>query len=355
MEDFKTLFEQNYQGTEAFVTKIITPIFGNLFETADEDILKSNPNLKPAAERANILFIHRFGSCGLDVPMEFFDITLRNSVQLSQSRVYIQQLLRQIMQTYSAALIVFHYTDNQGDWRVSYISKGSNATDATSAKRYTYLMGENQKCRTAADRFANLMNKEKNEANITDAFSVEKVSKDFFDNYKKQYELFCEYMLSKPGIRQTIFNGDDKAIRDFNKKLLGRIVFLYFIQKKGWLGVPLNAEWGDGDKNFLTNLFKKYEYPELFYSNVLSVLFFDTLNKIRDNDLIELTNNEKFKIPFLNGGLFEEENKKHRDIIFPKEQFHNLFKFFNQYNFTIYEDDPNDRNVRSYFRKSTRR
>jgi hypothetical protein len=69
------------------------------------------------------------------------------------------------------------------------------------------------------------------------------------------------------------------------------------------------------------------------------------LNKKRDNDLVELIKSEKYKIPFLNGGLFEEENIKHRDIIFPKEQFRNLFDFFNEYNFTIYEDDPNDHTV----------
>jgi hypothetical protein len=152
-------------------------------------------------------------------------------------------------------------------------------------------------------------------------------------------------MVSKPNIRQTIFNGDEKGIRDFNKKLLGRIVFLYFIQKKGWLGVPAKSDWGKGDFDFLTNLFKNTKNPDLFYSELLSKLFFDTLNTKRKDDLIELLKGEPCRIPYLNGGLFEEDDKKHRNLIFPANLFKSLFDFFNQYNFTIYEDDPNDHTV----------
>ncbi|MDO9152194.1 MAG: hypothetical protein Q7U47_00515 [Paludibacter sp.] len=54
---------------------------------------------------------------------------------------------------------------------------------------------------------------------------------------------------------------------------------------------------------------------------------------------------DSLKIPYLNGGLFEEDDKKHRNLIFPSNLFKNLFDFFNQYNFTIYEDDPNDHTV----------
>ncbi|MBE9260648.1 hypothetical protein IQ228_25915, partial [Dolichospermum sp. LEGE 00246] len=80
-------------------------------------------------------------------------------------------------------------------------------------------------------------------------------------------------MVSQPGISKTVFNGDEKAIRDFSKKLLGRIVFLYFIQKKGWLGVPENESWGNGDHKFLTNQFQNFTHKENFYPEFLSVLF----------------------------------------------------------------------------------
>ncbi|WP_193965028.1 hypothetical protein, partial [Dolichospermum sp. LEGE 00246] len=98
-------------------------------------------------------------------------------------------------------------------------------------------------------------------------------SQTFFDEYKKHYDGFCKYMVSQPGISKTVFNGDEKAIRDFSKKLLGRIVFLYFIQKKGWLGVPENESWGNGDHKFLTNQFQNFTHKENFYPEFLSVLF----------------------------------------------------------------------------------
>ena len=88
---------------------------------------------------------------------------------------------------------------------------------------------------SSSERFAAIARKgiETTLDDVKEAFSVEKLSKSFFDEYKKHYDIFCDFMISKPTIRQTIFNGDEKGIRDFNKKFLGRIVFLYFIQKKG--------------------------------------------------------------------------------------------------------------------------
>ncbi len=208
-------------------------------------------------------------------------------------------------------------------------------------------MGEGESTRTAAERFTAIANKGSKATldDVKEAFSVEKLSKAFFDEYKKHYDIFCDFMVSKPNIRQTIFNGDEKGIRDFNKKLMGRIVFLYFIQKKGWLGVPEKSDWGKGDFDFLSNLFKNTKNPDLFYSELLSKLFFDTLNTKRKDDIIELVKGEPCRIPYLNGGLFEEDDKKHRNLIFPANLFKSLFDFFNQYNFTIYEDDPNDHTV----------
>jgi len=127
---------------------------------------------------------------------------------------------------------------------------------------------------------------------------------------------------------------------------LGRIVFLYFIQKKGWMGVPEKSAWGQGDPDFIWKLFENCNNKGIFYSEYLSSLFFDTLNNPNRPNLQFIINNSSLgKVPFLNGGLFEEDNKKYRDLILPAELFEKLFKFFNRYNFTIYEDDPNDHTV----------
>lgn len=290
---------------------------------------------------------------GIERQIAVYDVTLAQGIILERNRVGLRNLLRKYWKDIDAAFITYH-NNEKSNWRFTYVSEltgydsdGEFVKIKTEPKRYTYVLGEGESTRTAAERFTAIANKGSKATldDVKEAFSVEKLSKAFFDEYKKHYDIFCDFMVSKPNIRQTIFNGDEKGIRDFNKKLLGRIVFLYFIQKKGWLGVPAKSDWGKGDFDFLTNLFKNTKNPDLFYSELLSKLFFDTLNTKRKDDLIELVKGELCRIPYLNGGLFEEDDKKHRNLIFPANLFKSLFDFFNQYNFTIYEDDPNDHTV----------
>ncbi|WP_276359809.1 N-6 DNA methylase [Daejeonella sp. H1SJ63] len=290
---------------------------------------------------------------GIERQIAVYDVTLAQGIILERNRVGLRNLLRKYWKDIDAAFIAYHRPETP-KWRFTYVSEltgydadGEFVKIKTEPKRYTYVLGEGESTRTAAERFTAIANKGSKATldDVKEAFSVEKLSKAFFDEYKKHYDIFCDFMVSKPNIRQTIFNGDEKGIRDFNKKLLGRIVFLYFIQKKGWLGVPAKSDWGKGDFDFLTNLFKNTKNTDLFYSEMLSKLFFDTLNTKRKDDLIELVKGEPCRIPYLNGGLFEEDDKKHRNLIFPANLFKSLFDFFNQYNFTIYEDDPNDHTV----------
>ena len=290
---------------------------------------------------------------GIERQIAVFEVTLAQGIILERNRVGLRNLLRKYWKDIDAAFIAYHRPETP-NWRFTYVSEltgydadGEFVKIKTEPKRYTYVLGEGESTRTAAERFTAIASKGSKATldDVKEAFSVEKLSKAFFDEYKKHYDIFCDFMVSKPNIRQTIFNGDEKGIRDFNKKLLGRIVFLYFIQKKGWLGVPAKSDWGKGDFDFLTNLFKNTKNPDLFYSELLSKLFFDTLNTKRKDDLIELVKGEPCRIPYLNGGLFEEDDKKHRNLIFPANLFKSLFDFFNQYNFTIYEDDPNDHTV----------
>ena len=290
---------------------------------------------------------------GIERQIAVYEVTLAQGIILERNRVGLRNLLRKYWKDIDAAFIAYHRPETP-NWRFTYVSEltgyeadGEFVKIKTEPKRYTYVLGEGESTRTAAERFTAIATKSSKATldDVKEAFSVEKLSKAFFDEYKKHYDIFCDFMVSKPNIRQTIFNGDEKGIRDFNKKLLGRIVFLYFIQKKGWLGVPAKSDWGKGDFNFLTNLFKNTKNPDLFYSELLSKLFFDTLNTKRKDDLIELVKGEPCRIPYLNGGLFEEDDKKHRNLIFPANLFKSLFEFFNQYNFTIYEDDPNDHTV----------
>ncbi|MEH6514229.1 MAG: TaqI-like C-terminal specificity domain-containing protein, partial [Maribacter arcticus] len=138
-------------------------------------------------------------------------------------------------------------------------------------------------------------------------------------------------------------------IRDFTKKLLGRIVFLHFLQKKGWMGCPDKNSWGSGDKKFMQNLFKSYSDKEQFHSKCLAELFYNTLNAKRADNLFTCNGLEgalnNSKVPYLNGGLFDSDKVESKKIDFPEKYFEELFDFFGQYNFTIDENDPNDHEV----------
>ena len=58
---------------------------------------------------------------------------------------------------------------------------------------------------------------------------------------------------------------------DFAKKLLGQIVFLYFLQKKGWLGVEKGREWGTGPRGFMRRLAKgEYGKYNNFFNDILN-------------------------------------------------------------------------------------
>mgnify|MGYP000653790591 FL=1 len=162
----------------------------------------------------------------------------------------------------------------------------------------------------------------------------------------------CGPYTIETGSQNVFINGQGERevkTRNFTKKLLGRIVFLHFLQKKGWMGCPENESWGSGDKKFMQTLFKDFTNKDQFHSQCLVELFYNTLNTKRDDFLFKcegldgILNNSK--IPYLNGGLFDSDEKESKKIDFPESYFEDLFDFLGQYNFTIDENDPNDHEV----------
>ncbi|MFH0735815.1 MAG: Eco57I restriction-modification methylase domain-containing protein [bacterium] len=149
--------------------------------------------------------------------------------------------------------------------------------------------------------------------------------------------------------KSTLKNWKDKEakpIRDFVKKLMGRLVFLQFLQKKEWMGVPANTKgWTGGDKGFLKSFFVGFEDKIHFNSLGLKILFFDTLNKKRENDIAPSILDKNIKIPYLNGGLFDKDPNYEYEVDFTPTLFLDLLDFFEQYNFTIDENDPYDSEV----------
>ena len=273
-----------------------------------------------------------------------FKFEVADNIQIARNRKGLRDIaIKYVDQDIIHGALVFYYSENHDDYRLTFVSKqtslnddGSFETKTTAPKRYTFLLGENEPCTTASIRLYELVKKQTVYlTDVTDAFSVERLNKDFFNGYKDRYLKFLKYL-----------NNNIKENRDYVKKLLGRLVFLQFLQKKGWMGVPAsNTNWQGGDKNYLYDLVKKYEGNDRLLSNVLEVLFFNTLNEKRTNDVANPILGDNIKIPYLNGGLFDKDDLDKKDIDFPYPYFEELMEFFGMYNFTIDENDPDDAEV----------
>ena len=372
-ELLKEYLSGRYQGWSSFLDNVIFPIFGQEdFEDGFEaELLDSQPERRELAQATGIHSIKQVGKIYVGVePLQIFDVTVSDRVMMERNRVNIQRLIRTVMDQFSCAFMLFHYEDDtRWDWRFTYCRKSGNKEESTDSKRYTFLLGPGQSCRTATDNFMGLYDKRDSLEikDIEDAFNVEALSKEFFGKYKAQYEAFVSYMINPDnGMRQDFIDTDfdhtgmttdkirdreEKPIRDYVKKLLGRIVFLHFLQKKGWLGVPAGKEWGEGDHNFMLHLFENAseEQKENFLDDILADLFANGLdcNRSDRGDLYD-TKVEGFRnhrIPYLNGGLFERDNLDEKTICFPSNYFEDLLTMLSQYNFTIDENDPNDAEV----------
>lgn len=278
--------------------------------------------------------------------LAIFRFEVADNVQISRNRKSLRDIAaKYVDQGLVHGALVFYYSQNQDDYRLTFVAKqtffnenGELVKKETAPKRYTFLLGKNESCTTAASRLLELANKKINNSiyltDVTEVFSVERLNKEFFNGYKAQYSKFLKLLT------------DTKPHRDYVKKLLGRLVFLQFLQKKGWMGVPVsNTQWVGGDKNYLINLINKYPNHDKLLSDVLELLFFNTLNEKRNNDIVDSKLGDNIKIPYLNGGLFDRDSIDKLNIDFPYDYFKDLVEFFAQYNFTIDENDPDDSEV----------
>ena len=278
--------------------------------------------------------------------LAIFDFEVADNVLIPRNRRDLRNIAASFIdQDKFHGAIAFYHSHNKDNYRLTFIAKqtyfnesGELVKKETAPKRYTFLLGPNEPCTTAASRLKELADKKTYGSiyltDVTDAFSVERLNKEFFNSYKAQYKKFIDTL------------SDTKSNRDYVKKLLGRLVFLQFLQKKGWMGVPAsNAKWEGGDKNYLSKLVDNYANNNRLLSDVLELLFFKTLNEKRNGDIADGKLGENIKIPYLNGGLFDKDRIDELDIDFPYSYFKDLMDFFSQYNFTIDENDPDDSEV----------
>ena len=304
-----------------------------------------------------------------------FSVALRKCDSVERSRTMQRNFIKPLIEAgnCAGALVAFYTPEEPDKWRLSFIrldyefSKGKIKEKLTPAKRYSYLVGKGEPCNTAKQRLFPIFRDDTNNPGIDDleeAFSVEKVTNEFFQLYCEKYHELREYLESNDDFVQ------EAQIRNFTseqfaKKLLGQIVFLYFIQKKGWLGVDaipvtmtekeyknaffargqksreivgsvyaqqpdgsyrvifdklcaLSEEdedflagivkgkpWGTGPRDFMRKMFEGcVESGKNYFDDYLEPLFYTGLNLNRgENGFYPPLHR---RIPFLNGGLFEQ-------------------------------------------------
>ena len=202
-----------------------------------------------------------------------------------------------------ASLVAF-YSDTESNWRLSFVKKELNFTEKgfkvelTPAKRYSYLVGESESVHTAQEFLLKLLKINDRKIKLEDieqVFDVEKVTKKFFEEYKEKYLQLKEYLDKNEDFKTESEKADFTSV-EFAKKLMGQIVFLYFLQKKGWLGVQLVPDelnliefqelYNSSDSVAKNLLNKFYERQEEFYVIDKSKL------KMTDSmeDIVNLTN-----------------------------------------------------------------
>ena len=296
----------------------------------------------------------------------------------------------------AGAIVAFYTAEEPEKWRLSFIrmdyefSKGKVDQKLTPAKRYSYLVGEKEPCTTALQRLFPIFDEDNERPSldeIEEAFSVEKVTKEFFDKYVEKYQNLKEYLESNEDFMIEAKTRGFSS-EQFAKKLLGQIVFLYFVQKKGWLGVSAiptvltekqynNAfyakgaksrkivpmvyqkieenkykinvaelkamsdedeavlatcvkgePWGTGPRDFMRQIFNGCNSSgKNFFDDYLEPLFYTGLNLNRGENGFYAPLHRR--IPFLNGGLFEQLDNyawENNDFNIPNEIFSNVDK-----------------------------
>lgn len=172
------------------------------------------------------------------------------------------------------------------------------------------------------------------------AFDVEAVTTKFFTEYDRVFKLVEQSIEGIP---------NDVNRRLFTQKLFNRLMFVTFIQKKGWL------KFGDS-LDYLNALWQDYKGEDSktgnFYRDRLSHLFFSGLNNQQQHDIAGINDGGFLKkiigtVPYLNGGLFEQdEDEKNDKISVPDSSIKLIFdELFDRFNFTVTESTPLDEEV----------
>ena len=346
-----------------FAKEVLKPVFGSGFNLLNTTL---EPTEKPSFSETKVIdSVRIYANINLEDGTEItcYEIVLQPNVLIERSKVIIQKYIRKILTSGQVALVNFIAPINSDIWRLTLIAKDSILTDDgveeryTHAKRYTYLVGPSENCRTVAERLETLsFEKTINFDALINAFSVEKLNKAFYKDITEQFYQLIGATIGKgknikvydralhlPGISSE----NNRVYQEFAVRLIGRTVFCWFLKvKKSEAGVALLPE------NLLSSISVKENQG--YYHTILEKLFFQTLNTPIANRIKNLPKGSNY-IPFLNGGLFEAQlydyykfdeltglSANLNTLIIPDQWFLDFFEKLEQYNFTIDENSVTD-------------
>ncbi|TAF05625.1 MAG: class I SAM-dependent DNA methyltransferase [Nostocales cyanobacterium] len=261
------------------------------------------------------------------------------------SRQSERKVVDELIKKHPYTLFVFS-NKSQSRWHFLNVKYDNTLQKRKLFRRIT--VGEGEPLRTASERIS-LLDIENHQNSSTldiqtlhdEAFDVEKVTQEFFREYRKTFEK-VESLIS--GIQEN------ERKRLFTQKLFNRIMFIAFIQKKGWLNFQGNTE-------YLETLWQDYQNDKdtntkNFYKDRLSLLFFHGLNNPQQHNIVDINNGGFLKdligsVPYLNGGLFEQDDEdKNTKITIPDECIDSiLHDLFQRFAFTVTESTPLDVDV----------
>ncbi len=272
----------------------------------------------------------------------FIEQPVPASTNLMRNRVGLRNRIARLIDQESATGVLAIFTDSKDrNFRLSFVARESSLTftgegtqttkTETAPKRFTYYLGPDEACTTAAQRFELLLRlgAAASLPDLIDAFSVEKLNKEFFNDFSRRVSDIAA------GLETTHPDWSQDTCRTEAQTLLNRLVFLYFVQRKGWL---------NRSRTFLTDAFKPHaDQPGCtFFRSFLGPLF-ECLSTEPG-----LTPAFPHDVPFLNGGLFSDEAgaddpdiQRRRSLDVSNAVFRTVFQdLLDRYNFTIVEDSP---------------
>ena len=340
-------------------------LFNGQIDESSERKIDHSGNLIPNAFKGHVRRYKRIGTYTdpTGEPIDLLIVYLHQDHSLDRARTMQRNFAAYHLKQRTADNAVIAYvSDSQANWRFSMVRREPVVTfseagnliakdELTPVRRYSFLVGQNEGSHTAQQQLFPILEDDKHDPTLErleEAFNIETVTKEFFERYKNLFLHLKEELdrlVAKDQQVKAEFTEKKLDTANFAKKLLGQIVFLYFLQKKGWIGVPLDGKWGDGSKRFLQGLFADKTAYDNFFNDVLEPLFYKAL-ALENTDNIYAPLN--VRIPFLNGGLFEPMNNydwQNTDILIDNTVFESIFTTFDLYNFTVREDEPLEKEV----------